>query len=441
MSWSARSRRPGSSRPEPRSRVRGGRRHLASAGGLTPPRGRGGHQPRVDRQGTARVVVADSSKLGKLAFARICPLADVDELITDACADASRAGAPRGDRRDGGLGLERSGGGRVSLPTPARPPPPGSLPRVPAAARPAPARPGRGRRRCRSRRGAKMGASLSLLTAAMSSCLRDAHGVLHLARDADRQVHVGRGLGARQADDAVLGQPAEVGEALGAGKLGAQRGGEAFAERHVLALAQDRGPRRRCAARRPGRPTRPPWACARPGARPGPAAPAHGDDLAGRAAGLAGLEDLGHHGDHLDGRGHRLALHGGAAAGCSAPATSAPSSTASDVRVGHAAGAEALRQATGAVSRPRRVEPSSTTLAPACSTTWASAWATTAVSRPLERRVGAGIHGRGAVAGEDGRRGGRVGPERRRAHSRGRAAAQGRAAAPKSSSAVSVCSQ
>lgn len=32
-------------------------------------------------------VVADSSKLGKVAFARICELSDVDELITDVAAD------------------------------------------------------------------------------------------------------------------------------------------------------------------------------------------------------------------------------------------------------------------------------------------------------------------------------------------------------------------
>jgi DeoR family transcriptional regulator of aga operon len=33
------------------------------------------------------IVVADSSKLGAVAFARICELADVDELITDDGAD------------------------------------------------------------------------------------------------------------------------------------------------------------------------------------------------------------------------------------------------------------------------------------------------------------------------------------------------------------------
>ena len=39
-----------------------------------PPRGRGAHQPRADRARPARVVVADSSKLGQVAFARICAL-------------------------------------------------------------------------------------------------------------------------------------------------------------------------------------------------------------------------------------------------------------------------------------------------------------------------------------------------------------------------------
>jgi DeoR family transcriptional regulator of aga operon len=34
------------------------------------------------------VVVADSSKIGKVAFARICELDEVSELITDAAADA-----------------------------------------------------------------------------------------------------------------------------------------------------------------------------------------------------------------------------------------------------------------------------------------------------------------------------------------------------------------
>ena len=32
------------------------------------------------------VVVADSSKLDRAAFAQICPLAEIDELITDADA-------------------------------------------------------------------------------------------------------------------------------------------------------------------------------------------------------------------------------------------------------------------------------------------------------------------------------------------------------------------
>jgi DeoR family transcriptional regulator of aga operon len=35
------------------------------------------------------IVVADSSKLGRVAFARICPLEEVDELITDTAADAA----------------------------------------------------------------------------------------------------------------------------------------------------------------------------------------------------------------------------------------------------------------------------------------------------------------------------------------------------------------
>ena len=42
------------------------------------------------------VVVADSSKLGQVAFARICGLDDVDELITDRDADAAEVDAVRG---------------------------------------------------------------------------------------------------------------------------------------------------------------------------------------------------------------------------------------------------------------------------------------------------------------------------------------------------------
>lgn len=41
------------------------------------------------------VVVADSSKLGRVAFARICPLDAVDELITDDAARASTVSAIR----------------------------------------------------------------------------------------------------------------------------------------------------------------------------------------------------------------------------------------------------------------------------------------------------------------------------------------------------------
>jgi DeoR family transcriptional regulator of aga operon len=34
------------------------------------------------------VVVADSSKIGRVAFARICQVTEVSELITDVAADA-----------------------------------------------------------------------------------------------------------------------------------------------------------------------------------------------------------------------------------------------------------------------------------------------------------------------------------------------------------------
>ena len=41
------------------------------------------------------IVVADSSKIDRVAFARICPLAEVDELITDAGADSAALAALR----------------------------------------------------------------------------------------------------------------------------------------------------------------------------------------------------------------------------------------------------------------------------------------------------------------------------------------------------------
>ena len=51
------------------------------------PRRRGAHQPGADRARARVVVVADGSKVGRLAFARICDLADVHELITDIGGD------------------------------------------------------------------------------------------------------------------------------------------------------------------------------------------------------------------------------------------------------------------------------------------------------------------------------------------------------------------
>jgi DeoR family transcriptional regulator, aga operon transcriptional repressor len=41
------------------------------------------------RHAQRAVLVADSSKIGKVTFARICPVQDVDELITDRAADPS----------------------------------------------------------------------------------------------------------------------------------------------------------------------------------------------------------------------------------------------------------------------------------------------------------------------------------------------------------------
>ena len=54
------------------------------------------------------VVVADSSKIGQVAFARICGLDPVDELITDGLSGgAGPRGDPRGRRR-GHAGLGRA---------------------------------------------------------------------------------------------------------------------------------------------------------------------------------------------------------------------------------------------------------------------------------------------------------------------------------------------
>lgn len=52
------------------------------------------------RHASRVVLVADSSKIGKVAFARICAASDVDELITDGAADADavRALTDRGVR-------------------------------------------------------------------------------------------------------------------------------------------------------------------------------------------------------------------------------------------------------------------------------------------------------------------------------------------------------
>jgi DeoR family transcriptional regulator of aga operon len=54
------------------------------------------------RQARRCVVLADSSKLGKVAFARICPVTAVDMLITDEDADDAQL-APL---RDAGLEVQ-----------------------------------------------------------------------------------------------------------------------------------------------------------------------------------------------------------------------------------------------------------------------------------------------------------------------------------------------
>jgi DeoR family transcriptional regulator, aga operon transcriptional repressor len=63
---------------------------LTAEGGLTTYHDVEAHTNRVLIERARRViVVADGSKVGKLAFARICDLAAVDELITDPSADAA----------------------------------------------------------------------------------------------------------------------------------------------------------------------------------------------------------------------------------------------------------------------------------------------------------------------------------------------------------------
>lgn len=61
---------------------------ITAESGLTTYHDVEAHTNRVLIERSRRVVVvADGSKVGKLAFARICAIAEVDELITDASAD------------------------------------------------------------------------------------------------------------------------------------------------------------------------------------------------------------------------------------------------------------------------------------------------------------------------------------------------------------------
>ena len=82
---------------------------------------------------------------------------------------------------------------------------------------------------------AKIGASLSLFTAAISLAPATPTVCWIWPETPDAEVQVGGGLGAGEADDAVLAEPLEVGEALGAAHDGAQRGRELVAEGEILA--------------------------------------------------------------------------------------------------------------------------------------------------------------------------------------------------------------
>ena len=67
---------------------------LTAATGLTTHHEIEAHTDRALMQRAARVVVvADGSKLGRVAFARICGIDEVHELITDADADAGELAA------------------------------------------------------------------------------------------------------------------------------------------------------------------------------------------------------------------------------------------------------------------------------------------------------------------------------------------------------------
>jgi DeoR family transcriptional regulator of aga operon len=69
-------------------RRRRGRRHR----NVNLPGGNQGADAGVRR----RVVVADSSKLGQVELVRVCPIADIDVLVTDSTADAQQLDALRG---------------------------------------------------------------------------------------------------------------------------------------------------------------------------------------------------------------------------------------------------------------------------------------------------------------------------------------------------------
>ncbi len=77
---------PGRGHPGRRRDRRGGRRDRA-------PRGRGEHNRLMARQAALVVIAADSSKVGRRAFARICTAGEIDVLVTDtgiAAEDAAR---------------------------------------------------------------------------------------------------------------------------------------------------------------------------------------------------------------------------------------------------------------------------------------------------------------------------------------------------------------
>ena len=158
-----------------------------------------------------------------------------------------------------------------------------------------------------------------------------------------RQVEVGLGLGAGEADDALLAPATR------------SRPGSWCSPRSAPSAAASCSPRARSSRLPKPRPTPTMRGAASRltvspsfGRRSTTVTPVltsrAGDSTSPAPAWAPAVERLGHDGEHLDGRGQRLARHGGAAEGVAAGDELAVLD-ADAVHVGDAAGAELLRQA------------------------------------------------------------------------------------------------